>query len=350
MQVIKQEQRKLQQSLLSTAYAQNTLRAYSSAVQGSNGYLLHAEHGIFDIWSDESIAAWLLHGLYTLKWAKNTLKSKFNAVAWYQQVVRRQAWDDSPGSIIHLVRRTVDRLGTDAKPKQAIKANRLVSIMEILDNASMSPGLRAALVQACPLWASEPDHTAAECAAWFALSFACFFRASETASLRWQDISASTADGKVAQMSIALWTSQFEIRKTSASTVTLVLDAVEASDPAFAISAVRRLSALLLRQHGDISGSVFRITMEHARNVLQVLAARVFGRVQSDFGLHSLRSGAACSADEQGVGLARIMFMGRWRSAAVLSYLRADADGASALLLKAKRPGQDSRLGEVRRL
>lgn len=345
-----QAEQDMREQLLSMAYAKNTVKAYKSGVEGANGYLQHVHSGPFEAWSEASIAAWLLHALFNLKWKKSTLRNRLSAVAWYAKVVQQQPWQDEPGSFVHLMKRTIDRLGADAEPKRPIKADKLSALMRLLDGAVKSPQLLAELARACPLWRTQAKRAASECAAWFAVTFACFLRASETAALTWDDVQAELRDGTVHKMQISLRTSQFEIRKTETSTVHLVLEAVGREEPLFQISAVYRLSKLLVLCKPQLQGRVFSITVEQARKVFQVLAAAVFRVAPASFGLHSLRSGAACSADEAGKGIARIMFMGRWRSAAVLAYLRADNDGASALLLKGKRPGQDTARGERRNL
>jgi integrase len=312
--------------------------------------LQHAERDAsqFGLWTEASVASWLLHALYNLSWAKGTLKNRLAAAAWYKQVILQQPWVDGPGSFVHLMKRAIDRLGSDAAPKQAIKADRLGEVMRLLDAAQGDAGLRHELAQLCPLWRTNAAMARAECAAWFAVSFACFFRASETASLQWADIAATIEDGRVFAMRVSLSTSRFAVRKTSGTTVHLDLAAMTSSAPLFRTSAVARLSKLISLKRARLDGAVFSISVEQARKVLQCLAGKVFGKPARSFGLHSLRSGAACSADEDGQGLARIMFMGRWKSAAVLAYLRADADGASALLLRAQRPGQGTAAGETR--
>ena len=134
--------------------------------------------------------------------------------------------------------------------------------------------------------------------------------------------------------------------KTSTSTVRIEMIQVE-------ICPVRALAALI-KARKDFKGTMFTITVEQARKVLQVLAAHVTGLLRAGFGLHSLRSGAACSADEAGVNLTSIVFLGRLRSAAVLCYLRSGLmqyhngrhDGAEVLL--GKRAGQGTRKGETR--
>jgi integrase len=313
-------------------------------------YERHASTGPFDIWSDESIAEWIMHGLFNLKWKKSTLKTRLGAIGWYFKVTLQRKWDDSPGSFVDLLKKVINRLGSDAEPKLPIKADKLLSIMRLLDTATMDSALRADLGRVCPLWKTNCPRAAAECAAWFAVSFACFFRAIETEKLQCKDIMAETDEGGIAKVQVSLCTSQFAVQKTSTTSVHLVVEKVASTEETKALCTVARLSKLTLVRKGALEGKLFSITAEQARKVLQVLAARVFGKPQRSFGLHSLRSGAACTADEAGTGIARIMFMGRWRSAAVLAYLRGDADGASALLLRGNRPGAGTAAGEVRKL
>lgn len=337
----------LRERLFDLAYAKDTTRNYRSGV---NNYLKHAQtrDSPFPIWSGESIAAWLLHAIFNLKWKKNTLKTRLNAVAWQIAVVRQEPWDTTPGSFVHLMRRTIARLGSDAEPKLPIKIDRLAQIMCLLNDNDMPASLLARLKASCGAWRRDAAHASIECAAWFALSFACFFRASETRSLREEDVHAEVNGDEVIKMQVSLRTSQFAIRKTSTSTVHLILNKLDRGDANYATCAVMRVCTLLLHREQHPEGKLFRISEEDARKSLKILAAYVFQLDARKFGLHSLRSGAACTADEAGAGIARIMFMGRWRSAAVLAYLRGDADGASALLLRGRRPGQMTAQGEYR--
>lgn len=347
MQAARQMQSEgLREKLVELAFATNTVKTYKSGVKQ---YLQHAQSSPFKLWSPESIAGWLLHALFNLKWAKNTLRARLSAMAWHVTTVRQEHWDESPGGFVHLMKRAIGRLGSDAQPKLPIKGDKLRLVMELLDTRRLPAELSAKLKLAWTMWSTDQARARTELAAWFAVSFACFLRASETAGLDWNDVQAEVVDNRVKAMQISLRTSQFEVQKTSSTTVHLVIDAADQGVDQ-AISAVTRLSALVALNSDHLEGKVFQATVENARKCLQILAEAVFGKAAHGFGLHSLRSGAACSADEAGDGIARIMFMGRWRSAAVLAYLRGDADGASALLLRGNRPGQGTQQGEYREL
>jgi integrase len=344
---VQAQSQNLRASLVDLAYAKNTVKNNMSAV---SLYQKHVPGGPFAIWSDESIVEWIMHGLFNLKWKKSTLKTRLGAMGWYFTVILQRKWDDSPGSFVDLLKKVIKRLGSDAQPKLPIKADKLMNIMQLLDTDKWDPAVRADLERACPLWRKDRPRAVAECAAWFALSFACFFRASETEKLEWKDINAEVEEGVIAKIQVSLCTSQFVVQKTSATTVHLVVERIAAAEGTRQLCTVARLSKLIVVRKGAVEGKLFSITVEQARKVLQVLAATVFGKPASSFGLHSLRSGAACTADEAGKGIARIMFMGRWRSAAVLAYLRGDADGASALLLRGNRQGAGTAAGEIRQL
>ena len=69
-------------------------------------------------------------------------------------------------------------------------------------------------------------------------------------------------------------------------------------------------------------GKVFLFSEEAARKSLKGMAAAVTGYPQADFGLHSLRSGGATDMEDSGMSLSQIRHLGRWKSSAVLLYLR----------------------------
>ena len=73
---------------------------------------------------------------------------------------------------------------------------------------------------------------------------------------------------------------------------------------------------------GTVSGQVFSMSSDRARQILQTSAASVSSNDKNVFGLHSLRIGGATVADAAGHTLGEIRLMGRWRSACVLQYLR----------------------------
>lgn len=340
-----QEASKLREKLLSMAYASNTNKSYASA---KNMYMkFMTEYPDWVLWSADSVAAWLLDALVNRDWKKSTLHNRMSGMEHHIKVVMGLPFDKtSPGSVLFLIKRAISRLGDDSVPKLPIKAGMLHDVLQTLRGA-WDEQLGTALLAVCP---DLYDITILyEFVVWYSVSFACFLRAEEMAGLQWEHVQLSelAADGGhlyPKQVAIKLETSKFFVYKTMTTSVQIVMDRSSNNT----ICPVKAVSLLVVNRKEHLAGAVFRISTEQARKVLQILAACVSNKALKDFGLHSLRSGAACSADEAGVNMAKIMFMGRWRSSAVLAYLRGDADGSSALLLRGKRPGHGTQGGETR--
>jgi hypothetical protein len=79
---------------------------------------------------------------------------------------------------------------------------------------------------------------------------------------------------------------------------------------------------MTIRTYGYLGPDVFSYSVDNVRKAFQVVAAESLGGTPKDYGLHSLRAGAATDAEEMGWNISEIMFMGRWRSLTVLVYLR----------------------------
>ena len=325
--------------LLQGAYAFNSNKSYKSSLNTYERFL--KRYPDWEPWTDVSVAAWLLDGIYNMNWRKSTLNTRLIGITHQFQVVRRIPLDSSTGSVVHLAKRMVARLGDDSEPKFPLKIEALAAVNRML-KAKWSPYLINAMQQICPRVTAQDLRV--ELLAWFNLAFACFLRAQETASLSWEDVEIDMGtDGSPCGGAITLRTSRFVVYKTSTSTVRIERKLAARTD----VCPVRSLLELLEHKR-KYTGPVFRVSVEQARKALQFCAESVTKQPASGSGLHSLRAGAACSADEAGVNLASIMFLGRWLSAAVLCYLRSQVDGAKVLLLKGSYKGQGTRRGETR--
>jgi hypothetical protein len=75
------------------------------------------------------------------------------------------------------------------------------------------------------------------------------------------------------------------------------------------------------RESGQAVGAAFSLSIDWVRKMFQEVAATAMGGVPKDYGLHSLRAGAATDAEEVGWSISEITFMGRWRSPTVHVYL-----------------------------
>lgn len=328
----------------SLAYATNSTASYQCSRNMYEAFLKRAPE--WTPWTEDSVAAWLLDGLFNRCWKKNTLRTRMAGIANHFTEETGAAWNAKPGSTLHFVNRAIARLGADAEPKEPIKSADFKRILVTL-KGFWNPGLRTQLLKIWPALA-DPQNVL-EVVAWFTISWACFLRAEETASLVWDTIEFEDElcdAGFPVRAAIELTTSKFCVYKTMTSSVKIVMKRAHMVD----ICPVRALTEWVRRVvlRRDLSGPLFTLKVDQARKLLKCLAAHALGKSEADFGLHSLRAGAACSADEAGLNLATIMFLGRWRSAAVLAYLRSAHDDAGVMLLKGAHKGQDTKKGETR--
>jgi integrase len=128
-------------------------------------------------------------------------------------------------------------------------------------------------------------------AAWFTASFSALWRASEAASLRWQDVqwSASVKPGKVPQEAVMTLAARDEqVFKTHKNSVVFRIPGNGS-----ATCVITHLYTWWRFCKSPVEGEVFPLGMEVARKELQKAAAAVTKQPQSAFGLHSLRSGGA---------------------------------------------------------
>jgi hypothetical protein len=87
------------------------------------------------------------------------------------------------------------------------------------------------------------------------------------------------------------------------------------------VSALWGWRSMSHRAYGNLPESVFIFGMDGVRQAFQQTAASQLWGVPEDYGLHSLRAGAATEAEEAGWSISEIMFMERWSSPTVLVYL-----------------------------
>jgi len=284
--------------LLELAYAPKSMKTYSDQVAQ---YKRFAAQAGFQLWSAESAAQWILwaHGVQGLK--KKTLHLKYHAFKWgaaHEAGVIIK--DRQRGDPMHLVPRVIARLPDDSEPKKHIGRHVLRQVIARLQT-------------------SQPRE-AAELTAWFAVAYRALLRAGETKSLRWQDIEfAAAARGEApATAEVTLQTRPGQVFKTHTQSVKFRFT----RDKADQTCAVAALWALWVRLGRPNSGEVFASTEEDARHALQRAARHVTGRARKEFGLHSLRSGGATDMERAGATLSEIMALGRWKSSAVMLYLR----------------------------
>lgn len=128
-------------------------------------------------------------------------------------------------------------------------------------------------------------------------------------------------------MSVRLWVGENQTYKTHANAT--IFRFVEQQGLVCPVAAIQAW-----RSHVGLSAvganPVFSVPIERSRGLLQQVASAALRNSQpSDFGLHSLRAGGASDAEDKGMSLSQIMFMGRWRSPTVLIYLRSGHGSAA---------------------
>ena len=293
--------------LYSMAYAENTLRNTRNQLAIYERFC--TESG-FHLWSAESAAQWLLYAREVTGLKENTIQAKYDAYKWGRAHVAGQPVDDkSPGQPLYLLKRVIARLADDRVPKRAVGK-------EILRTA------HAFLRGAVPEEADELE-------AWFLLSYALLLRASEAQSVHWPDVQWEHTAGhsRPCAMTVTLRASDGRVFKTHSHSVQFRCEA----GPDKRVCAVRALWRWFKAQGCPDGGRVFVTSEGEARLALQVMAAAATREDPACFGLHSLRAGGATDLEAEGASLSYIMSRGRWRSCAVLLYLRGGESMAQIL-------------------
>jgi hypothetical protein len=148
-------------------------------------------------------------------------------------------------------------------------------------------------------------------------------RSAEAAALKWEGISFQwDTTNRLVAMKVTLLVSMGEVYKTHANAVTFHLNARPQEQGFCVVHLMWIWRQYMLSTQGELPSLVFPWSVDQCRRDFKEIAHKVLKCAQRDIGLHSLRAGAASDAEEQGLTLSDIMFMGRWRSPTVLVYLR----------------------------
>ena len=309
--------------LLTGAFSENTIKSHDNQMRQYTRFCSALQIEVRDEWS---LARWVMHSAEVLHLRKNTLLAKIEAFKW----THANVWGLGPvnmahGSTVRLLIRCVQRMADDRQPKLPIGAAELQAVLTRAE-------ARMATLEFKQL------------RAWCVLSYAGFLRCSEAAALCWRDVAfEADSTGVVSHVTVRLTVHGRHIFKNHSESILLRLQRY--GQGSRLLCPVRCLSSW--RQVSTETARVFTVQSDYARQQLQIVASRALGNSQQQFGLHSLRAGAATDAEKQGQCLSEIMFQGRWKSATVLQYMRSGERMAAQLGVSVRRT-RDTRCMEAR--
>ena len=299
------QERLVRTQLLTLAYSDNSVKTYTNQIRQ---FMAFCEKLQLPPQSDASAACWILHASEVLHLKKATVSAKLAAYKW----AHASLWGLGPartevGSTLYLTQRAIARRAEDKEPKLAVGRDGLKRIL-----TSRGGG--------------KSDSDVLELYAWWALAYAAFLRCSEVAVLSWEDVGFVTEEDGMAAVTMQLAVSGRQIFKNHSESISFHIRARPGA--VCAVALLKRWCRLCGR---PATGKIFHRSVEDVRRVFQSRASSVLGGSPSQYGLHSLRAGAATDADGDGVALSTIKFRGRWKSATVLQYMRAGEQMAAEL-------------------
>jgi hypothetical protein len=176
---------------------------------------------------------------------------------------------------------------------------------------------------------------------WWLISYAAMLRCSETESMLWSGVQFTMADQFTPsnmQITLLVGEDHDSTFKTHANSVAFQFTAQQHKHPSLCPVMMLWYWYRDSAQRGWPSGDkVFSLSADQARTFFKAAAAAALNMPASEFGLHSLRAGAATDAEELGYTMSQIMFQGRWRSATMLVYLRNGMKMAQELGVRAPK-------------
>jgi hypothetical protein len=239
---------------------------------------------------------------------KNTLKGRIPAFVYgvFKYTGRQcDAGKDKRYSVLSMLSRAIDRLADDVQRKIAVGNTGLKRCFSGL------PTLFS-IESAIQLWA------------WWMVSYGAMLRCSETSRIKWGDVAFSqekNINDVPTSMIVTIRALEDDTFKTHQCSMEFKFVTVIGTGVC-PVSALWGWHSMCIRMYGALPASVFSLSVDAVRQAFQQTAASQLGGVPRDYGLHSLRAGAATDAEEEGWSISEIMFMGRWRSPTVLVYLR----------------------------
>jgi hypothetical protein len=260
------------------------------------------------LWSDKSAALWIFHDMEVRSLKENTLKGRIPAFVYgvFKYTGRQcDSGKDKRYCALSMLSRAIDRLADDVQRKIAVGKTSLTRCFNALPTMF---GIESAI----QLWA------------WWTVSFGAMLRCSETVRIKWCDVIFSqeqNAAGVPTAMSITIRALEDNTFKTHQCSVEFKF-VTGLGAGICPVSALWGWRSMAQRLYGNLPEAVFTFSVDGVRQAFQQTASTQLGGVPKDYGLHSLRAGAATDAEEEGWSISEIMFMGRWRSPTVLVYLR----------------------------
>jgi integrase len=296
----------LRRKLLENSLHPNTVRKYESQLGQYLKFM--GPTPLLDLWSDESAAFWILHCIEVRGLAKNTLKGRIPAFAYgvFKYTGRRcDTGKENRYSVLSMVSRAIERMADDVQRKLAVGKAGLTKCFDTLVS-TFTPE------SAIQLWA------------WWIVSYGAMLRCSEVSRIQWKDVifgEDRTVEGLPKSLIITIRALGENTFKTHQCSVEFKFSAI--TGPGICpVKAMWSWQQSTLRSYGYLGEAVFSFQVDAVRKAFQQVAAASLGGLPQQFGLHSLRAGAATDAEELGWSVSQIMFMGRWRSPTVLVYLR----------------------------
>jgi hypothetical protein len=254
--------------------------------------------------------------------AKNTLKGMIPVFTYgvFKYTGRKcETARDQRYSVLGMTAKAIEQKADDVQRKLAVGRAELSKCFAIAFE-------RFSLLTAIQMWA------------WWVVSYGGMLRCSETARIQWKDVVFSperTVNGVPKQMIITIRALEDDTFKTHQCSVEFKFVALTTRGVC-PVNALWSWYEMSMRM-GQPVGAVFTLSIDWVRKRFQEVVAAAIGGAPSNYGLHSLRAGAATDAEAVGWSISEIMFMGRWRSPTVLVYLRQGDRWLHELGLPAKR-------------
>jgi integrase len=296
----------LRHKLLENSLKQSTVRNYQGQIRQYLRFMGPAP--MFELWSDESAALWVFHDMEVRGLSKNTLKGRIAAFVYgvYKYTGRKcKTNKEERYAVLGMLHAAIERKADDVQRKLAVGKLGLARCY----NSVLQKYNPEGMIQ---LWA------------WWIVSYGAMLRCSECSRIQWKDVDFSTerlAGGVPKSMRITIRALEDDTFKTHQCAVEFRFMAVTGAGVC-PVKALWAWQQMTIRTYGYLGQEVFSFSVDNVRKAFQAVAAESLGGTPREYGLHSLRAGAATDAEDQGWAISEIMFMGRWRSPTVLVYLR----------------------------
>lgn len=306
----------LRHRLWQEAYAPATIKTHTDQIRQYRAFCTRHQ---LDLWTDESAVYWIFWSADARGVKKATLKAKLEAFKFFARHEHgRNGKAQEYGATWFLLARWITRRPDDATPKRHIGQQLLEKVLQRMVDRQGKQAAR----QLC---------------AWYAVSYRALLRAGEAQMMRWQGVQfEGQKPGKLpSAMRVTLRPKAqlgegSELFKTHAGAIELRFERRRSEGSC----AVQQVYEWWRQCKKPVAGPVFICGEEAARKQLQATASEVTGVKAAEFGLHSLRAGGATDMEQKKMPLSQIKHLGRWKSAAVLLYMRGGEIAQTADALK----------------